>query len=101
MSFSWTPDVTSFISIIFQRPLWRHYYQNTDALIFVIDSNDRERIHECKEELHRFLAEEELRDTSVLVLANKQDLPNAMSVDEITQKLELHSVKNHTWSKLL
>ena len=97
----YTCTCTSFMVIIFhQRPLWRHYYQNTDALIFVVDSNDRERMYECKEELQRFLGEEELRDTSVLVLANKQDLPNAMSVDEITQVLELHSVKSHTWSKL-
>merc|ERR1712078_391930 len=34
------------------RPLWRHYFQNTQGLIFVVDSNDRERIHETREELH-------------------------------------------------
>ena len=32
------------------RPLWRHYFQNPQGLIFVVDSNDRERIQEAKEE---------------------------------------------------
>ena len=59
------------------RPLWRHYYANTDALIFVVDSNDRERISEASEEFHRAIQEEEMsRDANILVLANKQDLPN-------------------------
>merc|ERR1712241_158427 len=82
------------------RPLWRHYYQNTQGIIFVVDSNDRERIDDssgfegcgAKEELHRMLAEDELRDAAVLVLANKQDLPNAMSVNEVTEKLGLNQL---------
>merc|ERR1712193_121136 len=39
------------------RPLWRHYFQNTQGLIFVVDSNDRERITEAQEELQRMLNE--------------------------------------------
>jgi ADP-ribosylation factor 1/2 len=54
------------------RPLWRHYYQNTQAVIFVIDSNDRERISEASDELARFLREDELKDATLLVFANKQ-----------------------------
>jgi ADP-ribosylation factor protein 1 len=75
------------------RPLWRHYFQNTHGLIFVVDSNDRERITEAKEELGRMLSEDELRDAVVLVFANKQDLPNAMSATEITEKLGLHTMR--------
>ena len=85
----------------FQRPLWRHYYQNTDVLIFVIDSNDRERMPECCDELQRFLGEEELKDSFILVLANKQDLPNAMSVDEITEELKLNCLKDRAWRKFI
>ena len=55
------------------RPLWRHYFQNTQGLIFVVDSSDRDRVELAKEELHRMLGEEELRDAVVLVFANKQD----------------------------
>ncbi|RWR77598.1 ADP-ribosylation factor 1 isoform X2 [Cinnamomum micranthum f. kanehirae] len=79
------------------RPLWRHYFQNTQGLIFVIDSNDKERISEARDELHRMLSEEELRDATLLVFANKQDLPNAMSVSEITDKLGLHSLRQRRW----
>ena len=59
------------------RPLWRHYFQNTQGLIFVVDSNDRDRVSEARDELHRMLNEDELRDAVLLVFANKQDLPNA------------------------
>merc|ERR1712013_332829 len=79
------------------RPLWRHYFQNTEGLIFVIDSNDRERAVEARDELHRMLAEDELRDAVLLVFANKQDLPNAMNAAELTDKLGLHSIKNRSW----
>ncbi|ROT71202.1 ADP-ribosylation factor 1 isoform X1 [Penaeus vannamei] len=79
------------------RPLWRHYFQNTQGLIFVVDSNDRERIGEAREELMRMLAEDELRDAVLLIFANKQDLPNAMNAAEITDKLGLHSLRNRNW----
>jgi len=79
------------------RPLWRHYFQNTQGLIFVVDSNDRERIQEAREELDKMLNEEELRNSALLVFANKQDLPNAMTVAELTDKLGLHNLRNRKW----
>jgi ADP-ribosylation factor protein 1 len=79
------------------RPLWRHYYQNTQGLIFVVDSNDRDRIEDAKEELQRLLKEDELRDSVLLVFANKQDLPNAMSAAEVTEKLGLQSLRQRNW----
>merc|ERR1719336_2713788 len=86
------------------RPLWRHYYQNTMGIIYVVDSHDRERIDDssgadnsAKEELHRMLAEDELRDAVLLVFANKQDLPNAMSVNEVTERLGLNQLRNRQW----
>jgi len=79
------------------RPLWRHYFQNTQGIIFVVDSNDRERVTEAREELQRMLNEDELRDALLLVFANKQDLPNAMAAAEITDKLGLHALRSRTW----
>ncbi|CAL8094754.1 unnamed protein product [Calicophoron daubneyi] len=79
------------------RPLWRHYFQNTQGLIFVVDSNDQERIGEAREELSRMLNEDELRDAVLLVFANKQDLPQAMSAADITDKLGLHTLRNRLW----
>ena len=74
------------------RLLWRHYYRNTQGLIFVVDSSDKERIDIAREELMRMLEEEELKDAVVLVFANKQDI-GVMSVPEITEKLGLHTLR--------
>jgi len=79
------------------RPLWRHYYTNTQGLIFVVDSNDRDRIDAARDEMHRMLNEDELRESVLLVFANKQDLPNAMSAAEMTDKLGLHQMRGRQW----
>merc|ERR1711985_426 len=79
------------------RKLWRHYYLGTNGVIFVVDSSDRERIEDAREELSKMLNEEEMRDAVLLVFANKQDLPNAMTAAEITEKLGLHSMRNRQW----
>jgi small GTP-binding protein len=79
------------------RPLWKHYYHNTQGLIFVVDSNDRERIENAREELVKMMNEDEMRDTVVLVFANKQDLPGAMSPAEITEKLGLNKLQSRQW----
>ncbi|KAI5093372.1 hypothetical protein C0J45_16510, partial [Silurus meridionalis] len=78
------------------RPLWRHYFQNTQGLIFVVDSNDRERAQEAAEELQK-MVKDELRDAVLLVFANKQDLPNAMAISELTDKLGLQTLRSRTW----
>ncbi|XP_053171423.1 ADP-ribosylation factor 4-like [Scomber japonicus] len=74
------------------RPLWRHYYVNTQGLIFVVDSTDPERIKEAADELHKMLEDDELRDATLLVFANKQDLPRAMPVSDIAEALSLSGV---------
>ena len=79
------------------RPLWRHYFQNTQGVIFVVDSNDRSRIGEAQNELMRLLKEDELRDAALLVYANKQDLPEALPLPELTDKLALHTLSNRKW----
>lgn len=63
----------------------------------MVDSNDRDRIGEARDELHRMVNEDELRDAVLLVFANKQDLPNAMNAAEITDKLGLHSLRQRHW----
>ena len=74
------------------RPLWRHYYTNTAGIIFVVDSNDRDRVAEARDEMNRMLSEEALRDAALLVFPNKQDLPHAMPAAEIADQLELHKL---------
>uniref|UniRef100_A0A8C1U949 ADP-ribosylation factor n=1 Tax=Cyprinus carpio TaxID=7962 RepID=A0A8C1U949_CYPCA len=79
------------------RDLWKHYYQDTEGLIFVVDSSDHDRIETAAEELKAMLAEDEMRDAVLLVLANKQDLPKAMPVHELTDRLGLHTLRGRQW----
>jgi len=79
------------------RPLWQHYYINSDALIYLVDSNDKDRMDEARDELHRVLQDEAMGDVSVLVLANKQDLPSSLSCAEVTDKLGMNHLRSHRW----
>ncbi|KAK6058069.1 hypothetical protein COOONC_04364 [Cooperia oncophora] len=67
------------------RSYWRNYFEQTDALIWVIDSGDQERLLACRNELRSLLGEERLSGASLLVLANKQDLPSAARVADIAK----------------
>ncbi|KAI7744949.1 hypothetical protein M8C21_027070 [Ambrosia artemisiifolia] len=77
--------------------LRRHFTQNVQGLIFVVDSVDRDHVNEAKEELHLLFKEDGLRDALLLVFANKQDLPGAMNATEIVDKLDLHSLGLQHW----
>ncbi|CAE7938439.1 ARF3, partial [Symbiodinium necroappetens] len=79
------------------RRLWRHYYQGTDGLIFVVDSSDRDRINDARDELQHMLGEPEMEKAALLVLANKQDLPNAMSASDVMHALELQKMQHRKW----
>merc|ERR1712167_479073 len=79
------------------RPYWRNYYDQTDALVYVIDSADRRRLEESGEELKQLLEEEKLAGTPLLVLANKQDLLNAMPAQEVAETLNLNVLRDRVW----
>ena len=79
------------------RPLWKHYYQNTNAVIFVVDCADIERLDLAKQELMGILQEPEMKDAALLVYANKQDLQGAIKPSELASKLDLPSVKDRQW----
>mmetsp|Transcript_28830 Transcript_28830/g.73885 ORF Transcript_28830/g.73885 Transcript_28830/m.73885 type:complete len:195 (-) Transcript_28830:3645-4229(-) len=71
------------------RAYWRNYFEATEALIWVVDSADIARLNDCKEELQNLLKEERLSGSTLLILANKQDLPGALGTKAITEKLGL------------
>jgi GTPase SAR1 family protein len=82
------------------RPLERQKYLATNAFIFVVDSTDHLRIGQVRKDLWELvfiLGNENLLDALLLVFANKQDLPNAMSITDVTDKLDLNSIKNWKW----
>eukprot|EP01006_Ploeotia_vitrea_P064129 TRINITY_DN87035_c0_g1_i1.p1 TRINITY_DN87035_c0_g1~~TRINITY_DN87035_c0_g1_i1.p1 ORF type:complete len:181 (+),score=10.18 TRINITY_DN87035_c0_g1_i1:90-632(+) len=82
------------------RPYWRNYFDQTDALIYVIDSADRRRMEETGVELQQLMDEERLGGVPLLLLANKQDLLNALSPSEITTELSLNEMRDRTWQIL-
>lgn len=79
------------------RPLWKHYFNNTEGLVYVVDSNDRERILESREELFGILNSDEMRGVPVVVIANKQDLPNALSTSKVADLMSLHKLTSRKW----
>lgn len=80
------------------RKLWRHYYAGCNGIIYVVDSSDTDRMELAREELHMLLNNDELRDATLLVYANKQDLPNAFSASEVADKLGLNALGfNRNW----
>ena len=79
------------------RALWRHYYHGAEGLVYVVDSSDRERIHEAREELLGVLEEDEMFGVPVVVIANKQDLPRAAPAAELAEKLQLTQHEANPW----
>ncbi|KZT13174.1 ARF/SAR superfamily [Laetiporus sulphureus 93-53] len=82
------------------RPYWRNYFEQTDALVWVVDSSDRMRMQDCREELHSLLLEDRLAGASLLIFANKQDLQGSLTSAEIRNALGLLSIKSHHWKIL-
>jgi len=78
------------------RPYWRNYFDQTDALVYVIDSADQKRLEETSIELQQLLDEEKLQDIPVLVFANKQDLMNAVDVEDLKEELKCCAGRNWT-----
>ncbi|XP_043810070.1 ADP-ribosylation factor-like protein 2 isoform X3 [Manihot esculenta] len=80
------------------RSYWRNYYEQTDGLVWVVDSSDLRRLEDCKMELDNLLKEERLSGASLLILANKQDLKGALTPEEIAKVLNLENMdKTRHW----
>eukprot|EP00953_Heterococcus_sp_UTEX-ZZ885_P005945 3679-Heterococcus_DN1.PRE.1 len=80
------------------RPYWRCYYPNTDAIIFVVDSADTERLSIARQELAAMLEEEELKDAILLVFANKQDQRGSLTSTQVSEALGLPDIRSRQWS---
>ncbi|KAJ2720247.1 ADP-ribosylation factor-like protein 2 [Coemansia sp. Benny D115] len=80
------------------RPYWRNYFEQTDGIIWVVDSADRARLDDCRQELHQLLKEDRLAGASLLVLANKQDLDGALTKEQVAECLQLELLgQSHHW----
>ncbi|KAG5439875.1 hypothetical protein PCANB_000157 [Pneumocystis canis] len=80
------------------RQSWHTYYKATSAVILVIDSTDKERIETSKTELLKMMNNEDLKDSLLLVFANKQDIENSMTPSEISNALGLINFRERSWN---
>ena len=79
------------------RQLWHHYLDNNQGLIYVVDSSDQERMAESAEWLKEVLSDATMQNVPLLVYANKMDLPNALTVPQISERLGLTSLRDRKW----
>ena len=79
------------------RKVWSTYFVGAHAIILVVDSTDRERIGLVRDELAALGRNDEATAAILLVLANKQDLEQAMGAAEISTQLQLHAHKTQSW----
>ena len=76
------------------RKMWHHYFENCNAVVFVVDCNDGKRFATVKDEIWKLLQDPQLQDIPFLFFANKQDLPNAVRRDALITRLDLLKIRN-------
>eukprot|EP01063_Lacrimia_lanifica_P040280 TRINITY_DN9087_c0_g2_i1.p1 TRINITY_DN9087_c0_g2~~TRINITY_DN9087_c0_g2_i1.p1 ORF type:complete len:179 (+),score=77.49 TRINITY_DN9087_c0_g2_i1:51-587(+) len=77
------------------RSYWRNYFEQTDALIWVVDSHDEARMSDCQRELMALLDEEKLAGATLLIFMNKQDLPTALPKEKVCELLGLKELSTN------
>lgn len=75
------------------RPMWERYCRGVDAIVFIVDIADTALFPDCRDELHALMGQQTLRGIPLLVLGNKSDLPQIISVDELIEALELKRIE--------
>ncbi|KAJ3299826.1 hypothetical protein HK104_006760 [Borealophlyctis nickersoniae] len=82
------------------RDLWEHYYPDADALVFVVDTNDKVRACVARDELENMLSHKALqaKKTPILIFANKIDIVGGMTPAECSNALGLENIKDRNWN---
>src|SRR3990167_2717895 len=83
------------------RAYWKNFFEETDGLVWVVDSNDKMRLTDCKNEMQKILKQEKLSGATLLVFCNKQDVPGALTVAQIKDFLELDQIVSRHWGLVL
>lgn len=74
------------------RDHWQKFHQDTAAVVFVVDSSDRDRLNEARRELESTLRSHQLRGRPLILLANKQDVNDALTVTDIKDAFNLSKI---------
>lgn len=76
------------------RPMWERYCRNVNAIVFIVDIADLNLLPVAREELHSLMSHSTLDGIPLLVLGNKSDLPNKLTVDELIDAMDLKNIEN-------
>ena len=79
------------------KTILKNYYKITNGIIFVVDSNDKDKIKESADELKNMLNDEDLKNGPILVMANKQDIKGCLSPNQVTEELGMSQFKGRIW----
>ena len=79
------------------RSYWRNYFEQTDGVIWVVDSSDKMRLEDTKVELHNLLKQERLMGATLLIFCNKQDIEGSLTTNEIKEYLDLETISTRHW----
>ncbi|KAJ0099994.1 hypothetical protein Patl1_20100 [Pistacia atlantica] len=79
------------------RPIWEKYYEEAHAVVYVIDAACTSRFEDSKSALEKVLRHEDLQGAPLLILANKQDLPDAVSAEELARYLDLKKLDERVY----
>lgn len=80
------------------RSVWGDYCEHTDGLVYVVDSTDRERLDASRREFELILKNEHIKNVPVVLLANKQDIPGALTAEDITRMFKVKKLCcNRNW----
>ncbi|EAW16047.1 ADP-ribosylation factor-like protein [Aspergillus fischeri NRRL 181] len=74
------------------RPMWERYCRGVNAIVYIVDAADRAALPVATEELHELMEKPSLNGIPLLVLGNKSDLPDKLSVDELIDAMDLKSI---------
>lgn len=86
---------------VFREHLWETYIKDSAGIIFVVDSSTPERFPEVKQEFWRWVIENpDIKNIPILILANKQDLPQAQNSGDIANALDLNQLSSFSYSIL-
>lgn len=76
------------------RPMWERYCRNVNAIVFIVDIADLSLLPVAREELHALMSNSTLDGIPLLVLGNKSDLPNKLTMDELIDAMDLKDISH-------
>jgi len=74
------------------RPMWERYCRGVDAIVFIVDIADVDLLPQARDELHSLMDQPLLEGIPLLVLGNKSDLPDKLTVDELIDAMDLKNI---------